>query len=351
MLPTFQQHLGRYAVAMWLGISLLCLMLVFALLRNSQTLSLVELLIAGGAITFGVSLGALRDAPGYWIYSTLAGKFMMSKEELQTVRGQQFSPLIRWLSPLHNPLGLPLLSTAGIVLVLLLGHSLFAQHPTVLAIGVLGLLFPLWLCWLLLAGARFQLVLASPEGEAAIGQDKRKPRRVSDYRREDLLVTLAINFALIWPLQDNAAFNLTAGYGNPEFIVAALLLIWIAAFFTLLGARRSRLTSVVGERLSQLFLLDSPAVAPAPARPLLQRLSLYVALLGLWTVASCLLLGLLPRPLPFPLFCLLLLPALGWVYWHERGITLQRDAEQAALFIDEQVVQPVAVARRMPEFH
>jgi hypothetical protein len=351
MLPTFQQHLGRYAVAMWLGISLLCLMLVFALLRNSPSLSLTELLIAAATISFGVSLGALRDAPGYWIYSTLAGKFMMSKAELHQIRNLQFSPLTRWLSPLHNPLALPLLNTLAVGLLIVLGHVLFSRHMTLLTIGVLGLLFPLWLCWLLLAAARYQLVLASPEGETEIHQDKRGARRISNYRREDLVITLSINFALIWPLQGKPAFSLAAGYATPEFIVAALLLIWIAAFFSLLGARRSRLTSVVGERLSQLFLSDSPAPAPRPLRPGLQRLALYYALLAAWAVAICLLLGLLPWTLPFPLFCLLLLPALGWVYWQERGITLQSDAEQAALFIDEQVVQPVAVARRMPEFN
>lgn len=351
MLPTFQQHLGRYAVAMWVGITVLCLLLTFSLVRNSQELGLLELLLAGLAIAVGVTYGAVRDAPGYWIYCTLAGKFMMSKEELARVRSLKFSALTRWLNPLHKPMSMPLFAGGVVALLLLSGYSLFPEHLHLVALVVIGLLFPLFLGWLLLAGAHYYLVLASPEGEVAAREGIRQPRRVNSYRHEDLLITLVITFFLIWPLQTNPAFSLAAGYGQIDFIVAAVLLNWIAGVFILLGARRSRLSSVVGERLSQLFSQSQPQPVQPSARPLLQRLLGYYALLGLWPLGLCLLLGLLPWTLPFPLFCLLQLPALGWVFWHERGLTLQRDAEQAMQFIDEQVVQPVAVARRMPEFN
>lgn len=349
MLPTFQRHLGRYAVALWFGLTLLCLLLAFALVRNSAELGLLELLLAGGAITAGVSFGAFRDAPGYWIYSTLAPKFMMSREELSAVRSVQVTPLLRWLNPMQSPLGMPTLITLSMLLLLLAGYNVFAQHRSLVALVVIGGLFPLLLCWLLLGSARYFLVLASPEGESTLRQSLRRLRQATGYRREDLIITLAINWALIWPLQSKPAFSLAGGYGKPEFMVAAVLLVWIAAFFTLLGARRSRLFSLVGEKLSSLFSVAA-AQPQSVARALPQRLLAYYGVLGLWTLGVCLVLGLLPVVLPFPLFCLLLLPALGWMFWQERGLTLQRDAEQAAQFIDEQAVQPVAVPRRMAEF-
>ncbi len=351
MLPTFRQHLGRYAVAMWFGITLLCLLLTFALVRNSETLGLLELLLAGAAIAAGVSYGASRDAPGYWIYSTLSAKFMMDKAELAAVRNLRFNLLTRCLNPLQSPMGMPLLAVGVMLGALLVGYGLFPGYPRLVAFAVIGMLFPLLLCWLLLVGAHYYLVLASPEGEAVVGQSVRRPCQVSGYRRDDLLITLLITFTLIWPLQSKPAFSLAAGYANPEFIVAAVLLSWIAASFSLLGARRSRLFSVVGERLSQLYSTDAELASPRPPRPLVQRLLSYYAALALWSLGLCLLLGLLPWTPPFPLFCALLLPVLGWVFWRERGVTLQVDAEQAAQFIDEQVVQPVAVARRMPEFN
>ncbi|MES2817507.1 MAG: hypothetical protein V4812_00785 [Pseudomonadota bacterium] len=345
MLPTFQRHRGRYGVALWLGISLLSLLLTFALVRNSQALGLLELLVAGFAIAVGVTYGASRDAPGYWIYSTLAPKFMLSRDELNGVRGLQFSPAIRWLNPMQTPLGLPLLMAAVVVLLLLSGHTLFPGHPGLVAFTVIGLLFPLLLCVLLLGTARYCLVMASPEGEAALVQGMRGARRVGVYRREDLCITLAINYALIWPLQSKPAFSLAAGYGDAKFVVAALLLGWIAAFFTLLGARRSRLFSAVGEGLSALFQ-SVPAVPSSPASASgWQRLLTYYAVIALWVLVLCAVLAQLPL-LPFPLFCLLLLPVLGGVFWHERGLTLQRDQQQARQFIDELGVAPVAVARR-----
>lgn len=349
MLPTFQRHLGRYAVALWFGLTLLCLLLAFALVRNSAELGLTQLLLAGAAITAGVSFGAFRDAPGYWIYSTLAPKFMMSRDELSAVRNLQITPVLRWLNPLQSPLGMPVLLTLSVLLLLVAGYSLFPGQRGVVVMVVMGGLFPLLLCWLLLGSARYFLVLASPEGENTLRQGQKRLRQAASFRREDLIITLAINWVLIWPLQDKPEFSLAAGYGTPEFMVAAVLLIWIAGFFTLLGARRSRLFSRVGEGLSSLFSVE--AVSARPVRPLLQRLLAYYGVLALWTLGCCLVLSLLPLVLPFALFCVLLLPALGWVFWQERGVTLQRDAEQATQFIDEQAVQPVAVPRRMAEFN
>ena len=350
MLPSFQRHLGRYAISMWLGMTFLCLMLSFALVRNSQSLGLLELLIAGVSIAAGVTYGVTRDAPGYWIYSTLVAKFMMSKEEINKIRSLQFSPLVRWLNPLQTPFGMPLLAAAGMFLLLWTGYQLFPAHPSLLAFSMIGVLLPLLLSWMLLQSARYYIVLASPDGEDLIDSDMRSPRQVNAYRREDMLIAMLINFALIWPLHDKPAFNLDVGYCSRDFMIASVLLTWIAAFFTLLSACRSRLFSVVGERLSRLFKHEPVSSEPRPVKSMLSRILFYYVLLGIWTSGVCLLFELLPSKLPFTLFCVFLLPALGTMFWHERGLTLSRDVEQAMQFIDEQTIRPVETARRMPEF-
>jgi hypothetical protein len=351
MLPTLQRHLGRHVASTWLGMTFLCLMLSFALVRNSQSLRLSELLIAGVAIAVGVTYGVTRDAPGYWIYSTLVAKFIMSKEEIAQIRDLQPSPVISWLNPLQTPYAMPLLAAIAMFFVLSIGDRLLPRHSTLLALSVIGVLLPLALSWMLLRSARYYIVLASPEGEALIGKGTRGPRRVNAYRREDMWVALLINFALIWPLQSKPAFSLDAGYGSRDFMVASILLTWIAAFFTLLSARRSRLLSVVGERLSQLFNHDAVVVDHLPPRSALRRMLVYYALLGTWSLSLCLFLGSLPTEVPFALYCSLLLPALGAVFWYERGLTLRCDSEQAMQFISEQTVQPVASLRRMSEFN
>ena len=351
MLPTLQRHLGRHVASTCVGMMFLCLMLSFALVRNSASLMLPELLLAGVAIAAGMAYGVMRDAPGYWIYSTLMAKFILSKEEIVQIRTLQFSPAIRWLNPLQTPHGLPLLAAIAMLFVLLAGGLIFPQHLTWLALTIIGVLLPVALSWMLLRTARYYVVLASPEGEDLIGTGMRGPRRVGAYRREDMWIALLINFALILPLQGKPAFDLEAGYDSRDFMVASLLLIWIAAFFTLLSARRSRLFSVVGERLSKLFDHDAAVIGARPPRSTLARMLAYYALSGVWSLCLCLLLGALPVTAPFPLFCALLLPALGGVFWHERGVTLQRDAEQAMQFIREQTIQPVASVRRMPEFN
>jgi len=42
MLPTFRQHAGRYGFGLCLGVSFLCLLMAFALLRNSQALRVMR---------------------------------------------------------------------------------------------------------------------------------------------------------------------------------------------------------------------------------------------------------------------------------------------------------------------
>jgi len=116
MLPTFRQHAGRYGFGLCLGVSFLCLLMAFALLRNSQALGLLEVLPAGFAIAFGVTLGASRDAPGYWIYAARSLKFMVLPSELQQLQQLRVSPLIGLLNPLRRPLSLPLL-LAGLITV------------------------------------------------------------------------------------------------------------------------------------------------------------------------------------------------------------------------------------------
>lgn len=345
MLPTFRQHAGRYGFGLCLGVSFLCLLMAFALLRNSQALGLLEVLPAGFAIAFGVTLGASRDAPGYWIYAARSLKFMVLPSELQQLQQLRVSPLIGLLNPLRRPLSLPLLLAGLITLLLWAGLTLLPAYPALVTLAVLGLLFPLLLALLLTGSAPYFMVLASDQGENAMLPQMTRLRDAGRYRAEDLAISLLISLALIWPLHGRPDFDLQSGYGKPEFAVAAMILGWIVTFFLLLGARRSRLYSAVGERLSAL--LRTPSAPVAGSARVLPRMALYYAAVGLWALVLCGLLAQLPQPLPFPLFCALLLVAPGWAFWRERGLTQQRDAEQAGLFIRELGVQPVAAG--MPQ--
>lgn len=346
MLPTFRQHAGRHGFGLGLGVSLLCLLMASALLRNSQTLGLLEVLPAGIAIAFGVTLGASRDAPGYWIYAARSLKFMVLPDQLQQLQQLRISPLIVVLNPLQQPFILPLLLASLTGLLLWGGLLLVPAHPALVTLLVLGLLFPLLLALLLIGGAPYCMVLCSDRGESALLPHMKRLRDAGRYRAEDLAISLLISLTLIWPLHSRVDFDLQGGYGRPEFAVAALALGWIVTFFMLLGARRSRLYSAVGERLSAL-LCNVPSDAATGAGPVLPRMALYYAAVGLWALVLCGLLAQLPQPLPFPLFCALLLIAPGWAFWRERGLTLRRDAEQAGQFIRELGVPPVAAG--MPQ--
>lgn len=345
MLPTFQRHTGRYAFGLWLGLSLLCLLLTFALVRNAPQLDALVLLLAGIAISFAATLGAVRDAPGYWIYAARSLKFMPSQEEMARLHQLRVTPLIGWLNPLNQPYALPTLVSLLTALLLLVGQALWPAHLELLAGVVLCVALPLLLSTLLAGSAPYFMALSSPEGEAALGGSARRQLDARRYRLEDLGVSLLLTLALIWPLQDKPAFSLQTGYGTPEFIVAAVILGWIAAFFSLFGARRSRLFSLVGEQLSSLVRSEAPDTRPASG--LLLRHTFYALVIAIWAIGLCLLLAALPLQVPFPQFCALLLAAQGWAFWRERGLTLQRDHHQARQYIDEMGVLPVAAG--MPQ--
>lgn len=347
MLLSFERYLQRHLLAQLVGMTLICLLLTFALIRNVAGQGLFEVLLAVGVIVWGVSFAALRDLPGYWVYAALAPKFVVDARAREGLGKLRVNRWIQAMSPLQYPMVAPSLLAILMVLLLWAVMSLLPQQQTVTAILVLGLLFPLWLALQSNGAARYFLLLASPEGEVLMQQGGLRQRRSLSYRFEDLLVSLSITFVLIWPLGSNPAFSRDAGYLHGDFLVAALLLCWIAGFFVVLGARRSRLYSMVGEQLSALFLCEMPQVPAALLSLSFTRRSLlYLLLSGCWVLALCALLSWVATGVPFAVFCLLLMPALGWVFWMERGLTLRADFTQAAQFISERAVAPVATPRR-----
>lgn len=347
MLPSFERYLQRYLLLQLMGLSLICLLLTFALIRNVAGQGQGAVLLAVGVIVWGVSFAALRDLPGYWVYAALAPKFVVDARAREVLGALRVNRWIQAMNPLQHPMIAPSLLAALMTLLLWGLMSLLPKQQGVALILVPGLLFPLWLALQAKGAARYFLLLASPEGERLMQQDGAPQRRSLNYRLEDLLVSLSITFVLIWPLGNNPAFSRDAGYLDGDFLVAALLLCWIAGFFVVLGARRSRLYSMTGEQLSALFRCEMPQV-PAALRSLsfARRSALYLLLSGGWVLLICALLSWFTAAVPFAFFCLLLLPALGSVFWMERGLRLRADFTQAAQFISERAVAPVAVPRR-----
>lgn len=345
MLSDFDTHLKRHLFGQWLGISVVAGLLCLALIRNSAELAALELLVASAMIIWGVSFAALRDQPGYWVYAALAPKFIMDQQAIEQVRSLRFTLWVRAMSPLQWPFGAPTILTSLLVFSLWLGLQVFPGYSLLLTVLTVVLLFPLLLGLQMAGAVPYFAMLASPEGEALVLAGGARRRRMRSYRREDLLISLLITYALIWPLHGNPVFEPDNGYASIDFIGAVLVLVWTAAFFLLLGARRSRLFSHVGERLSGLFLF-APERAGLAGHSLMLRCTLYGAGLTAWSVALCLILAVMPTPPAFPLFCLLLLPGLGAIYWCERGVTLTTDAEQARQYIEELSIAPASVARR-----
>lgn len=346
MLPDFHQHLRRHLGWQWLGISVLSALMTSALIRNSG-LGLTELLTGAAAIVLGVAFGVLRDQPGYWIYATLAPKFMMTQRALEEMQSLRFTTWVRLMAPLQRPFAAPCVLAAMLTVILWIGCIWVPEHRAVVLALLLILLFPILLYLHMAGSVLYFTMLAGPAGERMSLDSGMRKRSLRSYRREDLLISLLITYALIWPLRSHPAFSLEGGYANIDFIVAALVLCAIATFFMQLGARRSRVYSQVGEYLSAVFQ-DEPVALPArfAAVPTMWRGVFHVLGLASWVVLLCLGFAQFSESPAFPLFCLLLLPALGWVYWIERSVTLTADMQKAQQFIEEQAVAPASVERR-----
>ena len=318
MIPNFDTFSTRYLRAACIPVVVVSALLTSSLLRNVIDISLWEMVAGLGAICLSIVWSMMRDGRGYWVYTVFTMRVYETPEEI--ARRIEHLSLGGASRLFYQPLAASLLTLAVVVLLSLAAWLCGPQYRYPL-IGLLGVvLLPAVMLWQLDRSVPFLIRQAM-----MIHKDKAnyasRPRRLPACLAEDLLLGLLVNFALVLPIGRKAEFSLAAGYGNPAFIVAFMILLTIVMLFMFFFAIRPRRYVILGDMLIGNIAADFAPCAPWAltarlARP--WRLVIWLIAVALWSVAICLLFQTLKLPQSFVPFYLCSLLPIVLIYCAER---------------------------------
>lgn len=328
MIPRFAPFSRKYLQAAAVPIVAISGVLTLSLMRNVIDITLPEIIAGLGAIALSIVWSMMRDGRGYWAYSVFTLRVLETQEVLANYMQRN---TLGWAKLLYRPFGasLVILSLTAMLSGLIWLAGTNWRYALIALLGIVVL--PALMLLQLQQAIGFNILLAlkaHSEPESHHPRWRRLPGCVA----EDLLLSLLINFALVLPIARKPAFSLTAGYADPAFVIAFMILMGVVMLFMLLNAYRSRRYVVFGELLNGTLDGNSVSFAPWSFTGKLtcwHRGLMWLLASQLWSIAICLIFAALPITARFiPLYLCALLPLLA-VYCAERYQTLYSNFNDA----------------------
>lgn len=317
-LSTFSQKYLRVAA---IPVVLISGILTSSLIRNVIDITLPEMIAGLGAICLSIVWSMMRDGRGYWTYSVFTLRVLETPETITAYMQRKTEGLAKLL---YRPFGASLVILS---LVAALCSLIWLVGPgwRCALIALLGMLvFPALMLFQLYKSIPFNILLAMKshsEPEVYRPQQRSLPGFVA----EDLLLSLPINFALVLPIARKPAFSLAAGYTDPAFVIAFMILMGGVILFLLAFASRTRRYVVFGELLNGTLGEHAASFAPWSFTGKLTRIGrvlIWLVATLVWSIVICLIFDALQiKPQFIPLYLCALLPLLS-VYCAERYQTL-----------------------------
>ncbi|WP_431222438.1 hypothetical protein ACQ86O_19215 [Serratia sp. L9] len=302
--------------------------LTSSLIRNVIDISLPEIIAGLGAICLSIVWSMMRDGRGYWTYSIYTMRIFETPEVIASYMQRTLGG---WTKVLYRPFWASLLT---LCLVILLSCLIWLCGPSwrYALIALLGVvILPLLMLRQLDKSITFNILLAlKTHSEPEVYRPRL--RRLPGCVVEDLLLSLLINFALVLPIARKPEFSLAAGYADPAFVIAFMILMGVVMLFMFAFASRSRRYVVFGELLNGALNTDSAPFAPWSFTGKLTRLRrclIWLLATLVWSIVICLIFEALRlTPHFIPLYLCALLPLLA-VYCAERYQTLYSNFSDA----------------------
>lgn len=328
MIPRFATFTQKYLQAAAVPVVLISGILTSSLIRNVIDITLPEIVAGLGAISLSIVWSMMRDGRGYWTYSVFTLRVFEAPEVIAGYMQRKTGGLARLLyQPLWASLAILCLVAALSGAIWLVGPDW--RYALIALLGVLVL--PALMLFQLHKSIPFNILLAlksHSEPDAYRPRQRSLPGCVA----EDLLLSLLINFALVLPIARKPAFSLAAGYADPAFIIAFMILMAVVMLFMLAFASRTRRYVMFGELLNGTLNADVAPLAPWSFTGKLTRISrglIWLLATLVWSIAVCLIFTALHlTPQFIPLYLCGLLPLLA-VYCAERYQTLYANFNEA----------------------
>lgn len=328
MIPRYATFNKKYLRAAAIPLVLISGILTSSLMRNVIDITLPEMIAGLGAISLSIVWSMMRDGRGYWTYSVFALRVF---EPLEASSGHKEFKTEGLAKLLYRPFWASLVNLSLVVvlcsLIWLAGSG--GRYALIALLGVL--ILPALMLFQLHKSISFNILLALKSYQEP---DVYRPRQrtLPGCVAEDLLLSLLINFALVLPIARKPAFSLAAGYTDPAFVIAFMILMAVVMLFMLVFASRARRYVIFGELLNGTLDDNAVPFAPWSFTGKLTRIGrglIWLVATLVWSIAICLIFAALQiKPQFIPLYLCALLPLLV-VYYAERYQTLYANFNEA----------------------
>ncbi len=307
MQPNFKTFRRQYLLMTFLGLLIPSALLSMSLVRNVINITLPELIMGLGMIAVAITFSAVRDSRGYWFYAIQAVKIFEPESERQRLITANIPAWRQLLA--RSPVFAALLAFIFVVAISAVGYSW--SYPHIDALIYLCGFFILPFFSLLLLGS----IVICHTREAILNSSLTtgSVKNIYYYLGYDVLISLLVNFALVFPIARKPAFSLADGYNSMLFQIAFCVLLLAVLLFMLFFARVSRRYIMVGELIAEDIDL-SFARRPLPSLLAVflkqhRRYIIYFFSVILWGILLCNSAALLVDSQDFiPLYLLALIP-------------------------------------------
>ncbi|KEY57380.1 hypothetical protein [Serratia sp. DD3] len=328
MIPRFAPFSKKYLRVAIIPVVLTSSILTSSLIRNAIDITLLEIITGLSAICLSIVWTMMRDGRGYWAYSIFTARAFESPEVLAGYTQRNIEGMAKLL---YRPFWASLVTLSLVVALsclIWLGGADW-RYTLIALLGVV--ILPTLMLIQLNKSIPFNIILAL-NSYNDINAYRPRQRSLPGYVAEDLLLSLLINFALVFPIARKPAFSLAAGYSDPAFVIAFMILMGIVILFMLAFASRSRRYVLFGEILNGTLDTDTAPFAPWSFTSKLTRFKralIWLLATLLWSIVICLIFAAWHiTPQFIPLYLCALLPLLA-VYCVERYQTLYSNFNEA----------------------
>jgi|GEM_PF-2929208 len=353
MLTPFQKYRHKYAVVVGLSIVVLDALLMLGLTIKTAISSFDWCFIVA-AIVAGVSYAGIRDTAGRLAYAGEATKFYRGKEDFKLL--ERYAIGWRKIAFLLTKPLYPALLLAVIFVALQIFLSAFFEvllqsvvpselrGQLLLGAFLLIFLYPISLACLVYFLIPFFAGWKEVQAASVFMRAQRNfyaKQLIKNIAMQDMLITVFISTALVWPLRHSEKFSPLLGYNSIAFFLAALIMLMIVLFFSLLSASRKRLYESTGDlyRLKDSSF-TAPVLTEATKSARWHRWFHYILILSAVTAFSCWALGVVYPQAPIELMLIFLLLPVAPIFWIERTLVLRVSFYEAAKMVAEFPLRP-----------
>lgn len=319
MLPYYDDYLHSHHKVIFKPILFASIILSLCFINNYTEITFIELIWGIYSIFLVIFISAVNNERVYWKYCFLSGKFSFGYKNRSDFKDNHTS---LWFF-IKRMIIYFIISITTFVAIPFLFLNYIYDHKTS-SIILMGFLLSPMLIWLFMQFVIdyfFKKSLFILDGYSFEQEDKPEFKLYFVIIRE-VLFSLIVNFAIVFPISRKAAFSLDNGYWDLHFIIALIILLYSVLGIMLFLAKGRKIHYFL---VAVIFYKINRRMEKARKANLIPRILTLLFIIPLFTILFCFLFFMFNIEYQFIFIYITCLFPVFWVYYQERSNRLKQD--------------------------